>query len=377
MALNPVTLSIDLMRCPSVTPIEGGALVYLAKTLAPMGFTIERFPFEDVDNLYARVGRSGKNLCFAGHTDVVPPGDLSAWRIDPFKPEVIDGILYGRGAVDMKGAIACFVAATSEFLERHPTFDGSISFLITGDEEGVAINGTQKVLEALKAKGETIDHCIVGEPTNPAKLGEMLKIGRRGSVTFRLNISGVQGHVAYPKLADNPLFYLIEILRELQNHHLDNGTAHFDPSNLEVTSIDVGNKADNVIPAKATATFNIRFNDTHSSQSLIAWVEGICKKIAPKNYELLPRITGEAFLTQPGEFSALVVDAVKTATGMTPELSTTGGTSDARFIKDYCPVVEFGLINKTAHKVDECIAEADLYALTKIYCTVLERYFNK
>lgn len=383
MPLDPLALSKELIACPSVTPEDAGALAVLERALAPLGFTCTRLPFEEagtarVDNLYARWGTSGKNLCFAGHTDVVPPGDVAGWTSPPFEPQVRDGILYGRGVVDMKCAIACFAAAASEFL-AHQKPNGSISLLITGDEESVAINGTQKALKQLAAQGEKLDACIVGEPTNPEQLGEMIKIGRRGSVSFKLTVWGKQGHVAYPHLADNPVSRLLNILHALDNHELDNGTQFFQPSNLEIASIDVNNPADNVIPAMAQALFNIRFNDTHRAQTLIHWIEGICESICEDGearYKLEPRISGEAFITQPGAWSDIVSNAVAEITGKTPELSTTGGTSDARFIKDYCPVVEFGLMNKTAHKVDECAAVADIYALKDIYVKVLAGYFG-
>jgi succinyl-diaminopimelate desuccinylase len=381
-----LTLAKKLIACPSISPKEGGALDLLEKTLKPYGFKGERLLFSDqdtpdVDNLYAKLDKGGKHFCFAGHTDVVPPGEIGDWTVHPFEPEVIDGMLYGRGAVDMKGAIACFVTAVAEFLEeRGDNFKGTISLMITGDEEAFAINGTRKMLGWLADEGEKIDHCIVGEPTNPEKLSDMIKIGRRGSVSFKLSVFGTQGHVAYPHLADNPTTYLINILHTLTNHVFDNGTAHFDPTNLEVTTIDVGNPADNVIPAKARTEFNIRFNDLHTSESLIEWVVQVCDKVVREDvkayYELTPRVTGESFLTEPGYLSDLVAGAVEAVTGKRPVLSTTGGTSDARFIKDFCPVVECGLINQTAHKIDERVAVKDLEGLTAIYKRVLEDYFS-
>ena len=379
MTINPLDLSIALIRCPSVTPVDAGAIDLLVETLGPLGFTCDTEVFHadntpPVRNLYARLGSHGKNLCFAGHTDVVPVGDEKAWRIDPFKPEVINGILYGRGVVDMKAAICCFIAAVSEYLaERKEPLTSSISLLITGDEEGPSINGTTKMLQLLEKRGEKIDGCIVGEPTNPEKLGEMIKIGRRGSLSFQLTVHGVQGHVAYPHLADNPITTLVAILHGFKEKPLDSGTPFFQPSNLEATTIDVGNPTGNVIPARATAAVNIRFNDLHSQDSLKAWVKAICDKHS-KHYDLTFGSSSDAFLTKEGELSGLVASSVKEITGITPDLSTTGGTSDARFIKDYCPVVEFGLINQTAHKVDECVAAGDLFTLTKIYKKVIEGY---
>lgn len=383
--IDPLALSKALIACPSVTPVDEGALKTLQDALEPFGFAPNFLPFsaeneDDVNNLYTVSGKSGKNLCFAGHTDVVPEGNIDDWTVHPYKPEVIDGILYGRGTVDMKCAIACFAAAASEYIaENSGNISGKISFLITGDEEGPAVNGTRKMLAWLKEQRETINDCIVGEPTNPEALGDMIKIGRRGSITFYLTVEGTQGHVAYPHLACNPVPYLLDILQQVSNHVLDEGTDYFDPSNLEVTTIDVGNKADNVIPARAKATFNIRFNDHHTSEELIEWASSICSHVVAKNdaidYILNTRLTGESFLTQPGELSSLVSNAVEKVTGRKPELSTTGGTSDARFIKDICPVVECGLINKTAHKVDEHIPVEDLYQLTKIYKEIITQYF--
>ena len=329
----------------------------------------------DVDNLYARLGRDPPNLCFAGHTDVVPVGEAGAWSLDPFGAEVHDGVLYGRGAADMKGAIACFVAAAARFLEtRGGRVPGSISLLITGDEEGEAINGTAKVLPWMRAQGEVIDACLVGEPTNPSRLGEMVKIGRRGSLTGHLTVLGEEGHAAYPHLADNPIPRLLDMLSAISEPTLDQATEHFQASNLEVTTIDIGNPAANVIPARARATFNIRFNDRHTSSSLTRWLRERLDEVGGA-YELDVRASGEAFLTPPGAFSELILSAVRKTLGLDPELSTSGGTSDARFIKDYCPVVELGLIGETMHKVDERVAVADLSALTDVYVAVLDGYF--
>ncbi len=378
--IDPIALSQALIRCKSVTPEEAGVLTVLEEALAPLGARLERLLFEEagtapVENLYARVGDGAPFICFAGHVDVVPEGDHADWSVDPFAAEVQEGVLIGRGAVDMKPAIAAWVAAMSRFMEEG-ALNGSIGLIITGDEEGPAINGTRKMLPWMEEQGETPDACVVGEPTNPTALGEMIKIGRRGSVSFHLVVEGKQGHVAYPDQAENPIPLLVSVLNTLLNHELDAGTAHFPPSNLEVTSVDVGNAAGNVIPARAQADFNIRFNDTHDSAALIAWVEGVCEAVAKGKYTLSHRVTGEAFLTEPGALSALVAGAVQEVTGKKPELSTTGGTSDARFIKDICPVVECGLINATAHQVDEQVAVADIEALTQIYHKVLTGFFT-
>lgn len=385
--LDPVELTAELVRCPSVTPEEAGALDVLEARLSGLGFRCERLPFSesgtpDVDNLYARLGDTAPNFCFAGHTDVVPVGDEAAWSARPFDAEIKDGVLYGRGATDMKGAIAAFVCAVSRFLRKKGAAPGcgSISLLITGDEEGPAVNGTVKMLERLRAQGEKIDHCLVGEPTNPEKLGEMVKIGRRGSVNGWLTVTGAQGHVAYPHLADNPVPKLIDMLARITAEPLDDGTAHFQPSNLEVTTIDVGNPATNVIPAEAKARFNIRFNDTHTPAALEARVRAHCDAVIAEHggsYILEMRASGDAFVTEPGAFTEVVADAVRAVTGTAPELSTTGGTSDARFIKDYAPVVEFGLVGRTMHKTDEQVAVDDLYRLTDIYERVLDDYFGR
>jgi len=380
MTLDPVKLSQDLIRCPSVTPVEAGALGLLQSVLEGLGFTCTRLPFSepgtpDVDNLYARFGTASPNFCFAGHTDVVPTGDLKGWSIDPFAAEIVDGVLYGRGANDMKSAIAAFVTAAERFIaQRGPGF-GSISLLITGDEEGPSINGTKKVVDWLKDRGEVLDACIVGEPTNPKKLGEMMKVGRRGSLNGRLTVLGAQGHVAYPHLADNPVPRLIRMLSALTEKKLDQGNAWFQPSNLEVVTIDVGNKATNVIPAKATAGFNIRFNDLHTGAALSQWLRETFDAVGGA-YELEIQISGESFLTPPGALSDLIGEAAKTVTGLDPDRSTTGGTSDARFIRYACPVVEFGLVGETMHKVDERVRVEDIHALSDIYRHVLDGFFR-
>jgi succinyl-diaminopimelate desuccinylase len=376
-----LALAQALIRCPSVTPADAGALGVLEAALEPLGFACHRLPFATggsprVENLYAVVGEAGPNFCFAGHTDVVPVGDRDGWQVDPFAAEIRDGELYGRGAADMKGAVAAFAAAAGRFLARRGTgFGGRISLLITGDEEGPSINGTKQVLGWLEERGERLDACIVGEPTNPERLGEMIKIGRRGSLTGRLTVHGVQGHSAYPQLADNPVHHLLKMLAALIAEPLDRGTEHFQPSTLQITSIDVGNPASNVIPAQAQAIFNIRFNDLHSAASLEQRLRAAFDA-AGARYELAIQVNGEAFLTPPGPLSRLLAEAVKQVTGLEPQLSTTGGTSDARFIKDHCPVAEFGLAGRTMHKVDERVAVADLEALTRIYEAVLDGYFR-
>jgi succinyl-diaminopimelate desuccinylase len=388
-AADPLAIARDLIRCPSVTPAEGGALGVLERVLKGADFAVHRVTFsepgaDDVENLYARIGEGAPHLMFAGHTDVVPPGDEKAWTHAPFAADVAAGVLYGRGAADMKGAIACKVAAVLDYLaaiggkpKGVSGLKGSISFLITGDEEGVGVNGSIKLLEWAAARGEKFDHCVLGEPTNPQALGDMIKIGRRGSQNATLIVTGTQGHVAYPALADNPVRGIVTLMGALTAEPLDAGSAHFDPSNLEFTSVDVGNKTVNVIPAEARARFNIRYNDCHTRESLRALVE---RRAAAAAGRIRWRIewergNGDVFLTRPGPFVELVADAVRDVTGRTPELSTSGGTSDARFIKDYCPVIEFGLANQTMHKVDERVPIADLTALTAIYRRILERYF--
>jgi succinyl-diaminopimelate desuccinylase len=386
---DPIGLAQSLIRCPSVTPDDAGALSILGGVLEQIGFECHRLRFTDagtpdIENLYARLGMNGRNFCFAGHTDVVPIGDRTAWSRDPFSGDVIDGVLHGRGAADMKSAVAAFTAATSQLVARHGAPEtwsdpGSISFLITGDEEGPAINGTRKVLEWLSERGEQLDACLVGEPTNPESLGDMIKIGRRGSTTGDVTVRGIQGHTAYPHLADNPTHHLVRMLSALTAEPLDQGSEHFQATTLQITTIDVGNLANNVIPGKARATFNIRFNDLHTSDSLYAWVRQTFDAAignGSASYELSFRITGESFLTPPGPLSDAVSAAIQETTGRTPELSTTGGTSDARFIKDFCPVAEFGLVGQTMHKVDEHVATDDIVMLTQIYLKVLETYFD-
>ena len=378
---DPVAVAQALIRCPSVTPEEAGALTLLADLLTPLGFTCHRMTCTDVDtpdveNLYARLGSTGSNLCFAGHTDVVPPGDESAWTLPPFGAVIRDGLLYGRGAVDMKGAVACFVAAVARHLAKAKS-GGSISFLITGDEEGPSINGTMKVLDWLKARGETLDACIVGEPSNPNALGDEIKIGRRGSVNGDLIVHGKQGHSAYPHLADNPVPKLARIIDRLSTLRLDDGTAHFEPSSLAVTVVSVPNTATNVIPALARAKFNVRYNDAHTRPRIEATLREVCARAAAEvgaRFDLSFSGTGDVFLTEPGPLVETMRAAIEAEIGRSPALTTGGGTSDARFIKDHCPVIEFGLVNKTIHQVDEHVAVADLEALTRIYERVLESW---
>ena len=378
--IDAVALAQALVRCPSVTPDDAGALDVLGDALRELGFVCERPQFREpetdaVENLYARIGDAPPNLCFAGHTDVVPTGDEAAWTRPPFAGRIEDGRLWGRGAADMKGAIAAFVAASQRFLvRRQRAFAGSISLLVTGDEEGPAINGTVKVLKWMRERGETIDACLVGEPTNPQRLGEMMKIGRRGSLNGVLTVLGTQGHAAYSALADNPIPRLIAMLAAIDEEPLDTGTPHFPPSTVALTSVDVGNVATNVIPARARAAFNIRFNDRHTGASLERWLNERFAQIGGR-YALDVSVAGEAFLTAPGRLSEIVAAAVRAATGTEPECSTTGGTSDARFIKEHCPVVEFGLVGATMHGVDENVAVDDIRALSEIYEDVLARFF--
>jgi succinyl-diaminopimelate desuccinylase len=382
MAVDAIELARAMIRCNSVTPTDGGAQNVLKTALEGLGFDCELVTFSDdgapdVQNLYARLGDSGPNFCFAGHTDVVPIGDDDAWVVDPFGAEVKDGTLYGRGAVDMKSAIACFADAASQFLEAHKgDFGGSISFLITGDEEGPAINGTKKLLAWAQDKGESWDACVVGEPTNPKDIGEMIKIGRRGSLNGKLTVYGVQGHTAYPHLADNPIHRLAKMVDALTAAELDQGSNHFQASTLQFSTIDVGNPATNVIPARASATFNVRFNDLHTSANVEAWAREKLDGIGG-DYDLDIYVSGESFLTPPGRLSDILAGAVKAVTGKDPDLSTTGGTSDARFIKDYCPVAEFGLVSQTMHKANESVAVEDIQTLTKIYLNVLENFFDQ
>ena len=379
---NVIELSQQLIRCPSVTPTEGGALALLEQLLKGLGFSCHRMTFSDtgipdVENLYARLGTSGPNFCYAGHTDVVPVGDATAWKVDPFGGEIVDGVLYGRGAVDMKGSIASFVTALAAFLEkRGPDFGGSISLLITGDEEDICINGTRKVLQWMAAQGEILDCCLVGEPTSNERLGDMIKIGRRGSMNGRLTVHGIQGHTAYPQLADNPNHSLVRMLHALTDEALDSGSEHFPPSSLQITSVDVGNPATNVIPANAKAMFNVRFNDLYSSKAVLDWVRERLDRIGGR-YDLDFKVSGESFLSAPGPFSDLIAASVTEVVLQAPELGTTGGTSDARFIKDFCPVAELGLLNDTAHKVDERVPLSDLKQLEAIYGGILEGYFKE
>ena len=374
---EPVALAQALIRCPSVTPDDHGALEVVGNALDRLGFTCHRLTFEEdgtapIGNLYARMGEGTPNLCFAGHTDVVPPGDLAGWRVDPFAGEIIDGVLYGRGAVDMKGAIACFLAAGARFLDAHRPA-GSISVVITGDVEGPAINGTRKVLTWLKRRRERLDACLVGEPTNAEQLGDTIKIGRRGSLTGRLTVRGIQGHVGYPERADNPIPRLLALLQALSKEPLDSGSEHFQPSELVITSVDVGNTASNLIPAEARATFNVRFNDRHTGRSLETALRARLDA-AGGNYSLDAHCGAEAFLTAPGVFSDLLEALIERELGAVPELSTSGGTSDARFLKDVCPVVEFGLVGATIHQVDERVPVADLEALTRVYQALLASF---
>ena len=378
--IDPLALAEALIRRPSVTPRDEGALPHLAAVLGDLGFACHLQEFsepgtEPVLNLYARLGTGGRNFCFAGHTDVVPPGARADWHGDPFAPAIRDGMLHGRGASDMKAAIACFVAAAGRFLAaRGGGFGGSISLLITGDEEGVSINGTRKLLDWITARGEKLDACIVGEPTNVARLGDTIKIGRRGSLNATLTVQGVQGHTAYPHLADNAAHRLVRMLGALLAEPLDGGTAHFQATSLEISTIDIGNPATNVIPARARAVFNIRFNDKWSSASITDWLRSRLDALGGR-YELAIQVSGESFLVPPGEISELLAAAIGQVTGVTPELGTGGGTSDARFIHRFCPLAEFGMLGLTMHKANECVPVADLEALTEIYRRVLDGYF--
>ncbi len=380
MSGDPVALAQALIRCPSVTPKDAGVMDLMQAELERIGFRVMRKAFEEegdaVDNLYARIGTEAPNFCFAGHLDVVPVGDLAAWSYEPFGAEIHNDHLYGRGAEDMKGAVACFTAAAERYLQKNSEgLKGSISLLLTLDEEGPAENGTRKMLEWLKQEGEKLDICLVGEPTNPERLGEMIKIGRRGSLNTTLTVCGKQGHVAYPALADNPIPRLLRILHALTAAPLDGGTKYFPPSNLEITTVDVGNLATNVIPSKASAKFNIRFNDTRTPKELKHWIQDVCEA-EDGEFELEMKLSGEAFHTEPNRLTAILEEVVEEVTGIRPEFSTTGGTSDARFIKNYCPVMEFGTTGRTSHQVNENVSLQTLEQLTEIYEKMLARYFE-
>ena len=382
--INELSLTKELIKIPSVTPVDGGAIALVAKHLKSIGFQCKILNFADkntptIKNLYARFGKSSPNFCFAGHTDVVPAGNLKSWDVGPFSGAVKKGKIYGRGTSDMKGGIACFISAVSEFVKNNKKFKGSISLIITGDEEGVAINGTKKVVHYLKKKKEKIDFCLVGEPSNRKVMGQMMKIGRRGSITAYLTLTGTQGHVAYPHEACNPSTPLIKILDKLKSTKLDNGTKNFQPSNLEITKMSTDSNADNVIPATSSATFNIRFNNKHNHSSLKKKISSIVQQIA-KKYKCKPVIkyseTGTAFITKPGKTVHMMSRVIKDITKNKPVLSTSGGTSDARFIKDIAPCVEFGLVGNTMHKVNESVSINDLKKLKKIYYKILESYFH-
>jgi succinyl-diaminopimelate desuccinylase len=380
---DPVTMLQELVRCPSVTPLEAGALTTVQNWLQAVGFKCERLLFTDtdtpdVDNLFARIGNSNPHLCFAGHTDVVPQGDEAIWSLPPFAAEIRDGQLYGRGSTDMKGSVAAFAAAAADFVRENPQFKGSISFLITNDEEGPAINGTVKVLEWMKANGHVPDHCLVGEPSCVDALGDTIKYGRRGSLSFVVTVDGKQGHAAYPQKADNPVPKLARLVDRIAASALDGGNAHFDPSTLAFTSFDVGNPAGNVIPSRAVAKFNIRFSTEHSFASLKTWVDDHIARVKAElggQWSVKTLEGADVFITEPGAFVGLVQDAIEAETGLMPKLSTSGGTSDARFVKDYCPVLEFGPTNATIHQTDERISVDELKAVTRIYRRILENYF--
>ena len=381
MKIDPVSLTADLVRCPSVTPEEGGAIDLLEQLLEKNGFSCTRIVRGQVSNLFAKwgTGKNGRVFGFNGHTDVVPVGDLSSWTVDPFGAEIKEGYLYGRGATDMKSGVAAFVASAIDFVNNKPP-DGSIVITITGDEEGEAVDGTVAILDWMQQNGEKIDHCLVGEPTSPSQMGEMMKIGRRGSMNAKITATGTQGHSAYPDRANNPIVAMVKLLDKLESHQLDVGTEHFDPSTLAITSVDTGNKASNVIPAVTKAAVNIRFNDSHSGSSLVSWLKDEIEKVSAEygiKFETDFKISGESFITPPGELSDLISEAVKKELGVTPKLSTTGGTSDARFIKDMCPVTEFGLVGKTMHAVDEKVETKQINQLKEIYTRILEAYFEK
>ena len=382
--INELALSKDLIKFPSITPVDAGAINFIAKKLKSLGFKCKILEFKKgkgkpIKNLYARLGNKKPNLCYAGHTDVVPPGNYKDWTVDPFKPKVKNGYLIGRGANDMKGSIACFISAVSHFIKDNKKINGSISLLITGDEEGYATNGTKKVVEYLKKRREKIDFCIVGEPTNPKKLGEMIKIGRRGSLTAELEIFGVQGHIAYPHLSNNPIDTIVKICLELKKKRFDKGNKNFEPSNLEFTSLFVNNKAHNVIPSSAKTRFNIRYNNLQNAYKLKKKINSIVNRLSKKNkcnYKISYLESGEAFLTKPNKDIYLAKKIIKNITNINPTFSTTGGTSDARFIKKIAPCLEFGLVNKTMHKIDECVSLSDLKKLKKIYYYFLTEYFK-
>ena len=382
--INELQLAKELIKFPSITPIDAGVMKFLERKLKKLGFKTKILEFKEkgfkpVKNLYARLGTKEPNLCYAGHLDVVPPGNLKDWTVNPFKPSIKKGHLIGRGANDMKSSIAAFVSAVSNFLSLNKKFNGSISLLITGDEEGDAVNGTKKVVEYLKKRKEKINFCLVGEPTNPNRLGEMIKIGRRGSLTGKLTIIGSQGHVAYPQRANNPSTIIVETLKNLKDIKFDKGTKDFQPTNLEVTKININNSADNVIPATAEATFNIRFNDKYSSKSIKKKLNKIFNRISKKSkskFQIDYRVSGEAFLTKPNKTTFMIQSIIKKVTKIKPKLSTTGGTSDLRFIREISPGLEFGLVGKTMHKVDEAVSIKDLKNLTKIYQNILQDYFK-
>jgi len=379
MPISELKLAKDLIRRPSITPRDAGAINILVRNLRSLGFKCQKINFKNIKNLYAKLGRSSPNFCYAGHTDVVPPGNISEWSVNPFKPAVKSNKLIGRGANDMKASIACFVAAVSRFKIKNKKFKGSISLLITGDEEGIATNGTKRVVEYLKRKKEKINFCLVGEPTNPNKLGEMIKIGRRGSITGRLTVIGTQGHVAYPHRANNPSSTIVKILKKIKEIKLDRGTKSFQPSNLEITKINIDNHADNVIPESANAVFNIRFNNKHSSSSLKKKLNSTFKSITKKakcKFKIQYEVSGESFLTKPNKTTYMIQNTIKKVTRIKPKLSTAGGTSDARFIRKISPCLEFGLVGKTMHKIDESVPVSDLKKLTKIYLNILENYFK-
>lgn len=376
MNIDPVNLTADLIRCKSITPKEAGALVLLEALLSKAGFECNRVDRGLVSNLFARWG-AGRTLGFNGHTDVVPVGSINDWSVDPFGAEIKDGFLYGRGSTDMKSGVAAFAAAAIDFVQNSPP-DGSIVLAITGDEEGQAVDGTVALLDWMNENNEIINHCIVGEPTCPENIGEMMKIGRRGSMTAYFTIRGVQGHSAYPHRANNPLPIMAKLICDLTSFELDQGSKHFDPSTLAVTTIDTGNLANNVIPAETKATVNIRFNDLHTSKKLSIWLDKVTKRIASENDVEINteiQVSGESFITALGDFSDLISNSVHLETGIYPEASTSGGTSDARFIKDHCPVVEFGLVGKTMHQIDERVSIDQVYKLKAIYFNIIKNYF--